>query len=167
MSSCDIEMDSDDDELRQVPLSSASFDSYQSKLQLAALTAAKRAFILPQDLQFHRTLDKSFSAEIDGVSARVFSLTDKLLRHVQGLSTKGKNKAILRTEDDLVEGYHTFVIDTIDQLYENAASPRTPCVTPPKLIIISLQDKVLDQSLGRNQPPTPLSVPSTSNAPVC
>ena len=156
-----------DGEPQQIPLNSASFDSYQSKLQLAALTATKRAFILPQDIQFHRTLDKSFGAEIDAVSARVLSLTDKLLRYAQGSSAKGKDKAILRTEDDLVEGYHLSVIDTTDQLYENAVSLHKPLITPPTANHIDVQDKVLDQLSGRSQPAIPLHGPSTSKPLVC
>jgi exosome complex exonuclease RRP6 len=132
-------LNGDEQQQQQVPLNSTSFDSYQAKLQLAALTATKQAFILPQDIQFHRTLDKSFGAEIDAVSARVFSLTDKLLRHAQGSSAKGKNKAILRTEDDLVEGYHLSIIDTIDQLYENAVSPRELLITLPRLTTIDVR----------------------------
>lgn len=101
------------------PSTSASYDAYQASLTRAALTATKQAFVLPSDIQFHRTLDKSFASQLDVVSARVFSLTDKLLRYASGSSGKGKGKAVLKNKDDLLEGYHMSVVDTIDQLYEN------------------------------------------------
>lgn len=117
-------MDMDTDEQGQgmpSPSSSTSFDAYQAKLQSAALTATKRAFALPQDIQFHRTLDKSFGTELDVVSARVFALTDKLLRYTsKTTASKGKGRAILKTEDDLLDGYHLSVVDTVDHLYETA-----------------------------------------------
>lgn len=109
-----------DDQQQQQPSASTSYDAYHTSLQQAALKATRQAFALPADIQFHRTLDKSFASELDAVSARVFALTDKLLRFSSGGSSKGKGKAALRNEDDLLEGYHLSVVDVVDQLYENA-----------------------------------------------
>jgi hypothetical protein len=73
-------------------------------------------------MQFHRTLDKSFASQLDAVSARVFTLADQVLRLSSGVSVKGKGKAVLKSDDDLLEGYHISVVDVVDQLYENAVS---------------------------------------------
>jgi exosome complex exonuclease RRP6 len=104
---------------------STSFGAYQALLQKAALTATKQAYLLPidTDMAFHRTLDKKFAADVDVVSARVFALTNKLLKFAHGVNVSigsGKGKAVIREEEDLLEGYHTSVVDVMDQLYEAA-----------------------------------------------
>lgn len=105
-----------------LPSSSTSYDAYQLRLQKSALLATKQAFQLPlnPDLSFHRTLNKSFASELDSVSSRVFSLAEKVLKFSTGKSIKGKGKAVLKSEDDLLEGYHLSVVDVVDQLFENA-----------------------------------------------
>ena len=103
-----------------IPSTSTSYDAYQARLQKSALVATKHAFQIPSDLGFHRTLDKSFASELDSISARVFSLTDKLLRYSTGASTKGKGKAVLKTEEDFLDNYHLAIVDVVDQLFENA-----------------------------------------------
>ncbi|KAF8315606.1 hypothetical protein DL93DRAFT_840172 [Clavulina sp. PMI_390] len=138
-------MDIDGDELSTPgPSNPSTYDAYQSKLQLAALTATKRAFALPKDIAFHRTLDKTFGTELDAISQRVFSLTDKLLRYATK-SSKGKGRAILKTEDDLLDGFHMTVVDTVDHLYEKT-------------------DKILDGITGKNRAAAALEVPQATTS---
>ena len=108
-----------------LPSPSTSFSVYQPLLQKAALTATKRAYLLPADtdMAFQRTLDKKFATDVDVVSARVFALTNRLLKFAQGNNVafrSGKGKAVIREEEDLLEGYHTSVVDILDQLFESA-----------------------------------------------
>jgi exosome complex exonuclease RRP6 len=126
-------MDSD------VPSPSTSFDAYQPKLQSTVLNTAKVANGLPPaaDMGFQRTIDRKFAKDIDSSSVKVLNLANRLLSLVQGgdsrsndpngktkangrSSEKGKQKALLTDEDDVLDGYHTLVVDIVDQLLESA-----------------------------------------------
>ncbi|CAA7266028.1 unnamed protein product [Cyclocybe aegerita] len=131
-------------------VNSASFDAYHGRLQTAALTATRKAATLPADIAFHRSMDQSLAQDLDALSERVLSITNRLLGLVSTVDqtqNKGKGKAKLEGEDDVVDNFHSAVVDTIDQLLEKT-------------------DICLDEFLGKNKAPAiPINPPITSNKP--
>ncbi|KAF8510838.1 ribonuclease H-like domain-containing protein [Gautieria morchelliformis] len=131
------------DEEPEIPSPSASFDAYQVLLQSAAVSATKAAIGLPQDISYHRSLDRKFGKRLDTCSDRILSITSQLLEYAEaGNSTegtsntrskKGKGKRKLDSEEDIVDGFHSLVVDVMDQLLERT-------------------DTCLDVLLGRNKP---------------
>ncbi|PCH40326.1 hypothetical protein WOLCODRAFT_162269 [Wolfiporia cocos MD-104 SS10] len=119
-------------------LSPAGFNEYNTALQGAALQATKSAVQLPSDISFHRSVDRTFGRDIEACSSRVLSLANRLLDLAAtadtSSSSRGKGKARLETEDDVVDNFHALVVDSMDQLLERA-------------------DICLDESLGRLKPP--------------
>ncbi|RDX45737.1 hypothetical protein OH76DRAFT_1407731 [Lentinus brumalis] len=105
-------------------LSSASFDDYNAQLQGSALKATRAAVSLPADIPFHRSVHPDFAKEVDRCSARVLSLTNKLL-HLSSTvnasaSARAKGKARLEAQDDVVDNFHSLVVDAMDTLLERA-----------------------------------------------
>lgn len=100
-------------------LESDNFDEYTSELQSAALKATRNVLALPSDIGFHRSMDTDFSKDLDIFSSRVLSLTNRLLALVDG---KGK----LSSQDDVLDSFHSLVVDSIDQVLE-----RTVCTLRP------------------------------------
>ncbi|OBZ71400.1 Exosome complex exonuclease rrp6 [Grifola frondosa] len=115
-----------------------TFDDYNTQLQGAALKATRYAATLPFDIPFHRSIDRDFAREVDACSSQVLSLTNKLLALAStaspSQSARVKGKARLQVEDDVVDNFHSLVVDTMDQLLERA-------------------DISLDEFLGRSKPP--------------
>lgn len=108
----------------------ADFDASQLRLQKAALASTRLSNALPghDDMAFQRTLDRKFAKDVDVISKRVFSMTNQLLMFARGPANgKGKGKDILADEEDLLEGFHTNIVDIMDQLFEAAVrSSRKP-----------------------------------------
>ncbi|KAJ3510409.1 hypothetical protein NLJ89_g4693 [Agrocybe chaxingu] len=131
-------------------VNSTSFDAYNGRLQTAALTATRKAATLPVDIVFHRSMDQSLAQDLDSLSKRVLSITNRLLglaSPVDQTQSKGKGKAKLESEDDVVDNFHSAVVDTIDQLLEKT-------------------DICLDEFLGKNKAPAiPINPPITHNKP--
>ncbi|KAJ3571226.1 hypothetical protein NP233_g3891 [Leucocoprinus birnbaumii] len=123
-------------------LSSTAFDEYNTKLQTSALKATRNAATLPADINFYRSLDTGTAHDIDSISSRVLNLTNKLLELSNGVNDnapekakgKGKGKAKLEDKDDVVDDFHSLVVDAMDQLFERT-------------------DSCLDQAMGRNKAP--------------
>ena len=107
-------------------LSSSSFNDYNNQIQGSALKATRAAVSLPADIPFHRSVHPEFARRLDKSSARVLSLTNKLLglSHTANASasSRGKGKARLEAQDDVVDNFHSLVVDAMDQLLENAVS---------------------------------------------
>ncbi|KAI1789123.1 hypothetical protein LXA43DRAFT_1096686 [Ganoderma leucocontextum] len=105
-------------------ISSSSFNDYNTQLQGSALKATRAAVSLPADIPFHRSIHPEFAKGLDQCSARVLSLTNKLLSlstTVNASTTsRGKGKARLEAQDDVVDNFHSLVVDVMDQLLENA-----------------------------------------------
>lgn len=104
-------------------LTPAGFDEYNAQLQTAALQATRHAVSLPStsDLSLHRSLDRTFGKELDACSERVLSLTNKLLSVIASGSAQGKGKGRkLENEDDVLDQFHTVVVDRMDELFERA-----------------------------------------------
>lgn len=104
----------------QEPLTSVTFDELNSQLQSAALKATKNSMLLPSDINFHRTMDAEFSKDLDAFSSRVLSVTNKLLTlaGTADPSAKAKSRVKLESEDDVVDNFHSIVVDLMDQMME-------------------------------------------------
>lgn len=107
-------------------ISSSSFNDYNAQLQGSALKATRAAVSLPADIPFHRSIHPEFAKELDQCSTRVLSVTNKLLSLSATVnastSSRGKGKARLEAQDDVVDNFHSLVVDVMDQLLENAVS---------------------------------------------
>jgi PMC2NT (NUC016) domain len=107
-------------------LTSAGFNACNAKLQATALTATRKAVGLPSDVGFHRSMDHGFAQDLDAFSERVLLVTNKLLNLVatvdQSQGSRGKGKEKLASEDDVVDNFHSLVVDSMDQLLEKTAS---------------------------------------------
>ncbi|KAL0062975.1 exosome nuclease subunit [Marasmius tenuissimus] len=115
-------------------VTSALFDDFNTQLQGLALKATRNSVLLPADISYHRSMDPGFSKEIDSFSARVLSLTNKLLTLAGTAHPSGKGKGRLEDEDDVVDNFHSLVVDSMDQMLERT-------------------DICLDDFLGRNKAP--------------
>lgn len=96
-----------------------NFDEYNVALQTAVLNPTKLAFSLPADIAFHKSVDREFAKDIDSTSAKVLSLTNKLLALTA--NGKGKNR-LLENEEDVMDNFHSIVVDAMDQLLERSVS---------------------------------------------
>ncbi|KAI0823218.1 hypothetical protein BC628DRAFT_1325541 [Trametes gibbosa] len=103
-------------------IASSHFNDYNTQLQGAALKATRAALGLPTDVPFHRSVHPDFAQELDRCSTRVLSVATKLLHLASTASTSnsGKGKARLDSQDDVVDHFHSFVVDAMDQLLECA-----------------------------------------------
>jgi exosome complex exonuclease RRP6 len=126
--------------------SSSSFDELNTQLQSSALKATRNSMLLPSDLAFHRSMDAEFSNDLDEVSMRILGVANRLLGLVGGSESngKGKAKAKLENEEDIVDNFHSLVVDTMDQLLEKT-------------------DMNLDEFLGRNKAPAIAINPTIRN----
>ncbi|KAF7354798.1 Exosome complex exonuclease RRP6 [Mycena sanguinolenta] len=119
-------------------LSSASFSEFNSNVQTAALNATRSAAGLPADIPFHRSMDPELAEDLDAFSSRVLSLTNNILSLVAtadpSQSSRRKGKAKLQTQDDVMDDFHSLVVDVMDQLLERT-------------------DICLDEFLGRTKTP--------------
>ncbi|KAJ3862649.1 hypothetical protein EV359DRAFT_74071 [Lentinula novae-zelandiae] len=119
-------------------------DEIDSQIQASALKAARNSMLLPSDIQFHRTMDAEFSEDLDIFSSRILSIANQVLALMEtaDISTKGQSK--LETEDDVVDNFHSIVVDTMDRMMEKT-------------------DMSLDEHLGRNKAPA-IAINANSNA---
>ncbi|TFK48707.1 hypothetical protein OE88DRAFT_1663795 [Heliocybe sulcata] len=115
-------------------LSSSAFDEYNLQLQSTALKATKLAVALPSDISFHRSINSELANDLDVCSSKALSLANALLNLASTSSSRGKGKVKLGSQDDVVDSFHSLVIDGMDHLLERA-------------------DMSLDQYLGRIKAP--------------
>ncbi|EJU03147.1 hypothetical protein DACRYDRAFT_50127, partial [Dacryopinax primogenitus] len=142
-------MSSSSPETAPIPSPRTSFPTYHTRLLSSIALASRAASSLPQDVDFHRSLDRKFAREVDRVSERVLALVGELIRFVDikeaeaegstGIDAgkaKGKgrtsNLRLLNRED--VEDNFEDVVDVTDGLLERA-------------------DIALDQLMGRSKAP--------------
>lgn len=104
-------------------LSSTEFDAFNAKLQASALAATRKSAGIPADVAFHRSMDQDLASNLDAFSERVLAMTNRLLNLASTVDhTRSKGKAKLESEDDVVDQFHSLVVDSVDQLLE-----RTVC----------------------------------------
>ncbi|KDR77424.1 hypothetical protein GALMADRAFT_209792 [Galerina marginata CBS 339.88] len=120
------------------PFASTSFDAHNTRIQGSALAATRKSAGLPSDIAFHRSMDRELSQDLDAFSERVLKMTNRLLGLVATVDYaqghKGKGKAKLENQDDVVDNFHALVVDSMDQMLERT-------------------DTCLDEFLGRNKAP--------------
>lgn len=63
-------------------------------------------------------MDAEFSKDLDIFSSRILSVANQVLALMgtADISTKGQSK--LETEDDVVDNFHSIVVDTMDRMME-------------------------------------------------
>lgn len=113
------------DPARLGAISPLSFADYNSQLQIAVLKATKNAAVLPADIGFYTSMGKDLAHEVNATSARILTLTNRLLDLVvtgETGSAKGKKRARLECEEDVQDSFRSTVVDAMDQLLE-----RTVC----------------------------------------
>ncbi|TDL23207.1 hypothetical protein BD410DRAFT_173443 [Rickenella mellea] len=104
---------------KSASISASDFDSHYADIQGAAFNATKLAAALPQDMSFHRSLDKDFAQHVDATSDRVLKLTNRLLALASTTRTsQAHGKSKLEDQDDVVDNFSSMVIDAVDHLYE-------------------------------------------------
>ena len=71
-------------------------------------------------------MDASLSKDLDGFSTRLLLLANRLLSLASTVdataSSKDKGKAKLESHDDVVDNFHSVVVDSMDQLLERTVS---------------------------------------------
>ncbi|KNZ78491.1 Exosome complex exonuclease rrp6 [Termitomyces sp. J132] len=85
-------------------LTSATFNDFNSRLQINALKTTKTGLALPNDVAFYRSMDSEFAKELDNFSSRVLSLANKVITFVataDTTSSRAKVKAKLENQDDI------------------------------------------------------------------
>lgn len=107
-------------------LTKDGFNDYNAGLQAAALKATKHSAGLPSDVAFYKSIDKDFANNLDACSDRALSLVNRLLSLAStadsSRSGKGKGKARLEDQDDLVDRFESTIVESMDQLLERAVS---------------------------------------------
>ncbi|KAG6879832.1 hypothetical protein C0992_011115 [Termitomyces sp. T32_za158] len=102
-------------------LVSATFDNFNLQIQGHALKATRNCLSLPNDVAFHRSMDPEFERDIDKFSSRVLSLANKVIALAVAADTsspQAKGKAKLENQEDLLDNFHSLVVDSMDQLLE-------------------------------------------------
>lgn len=107
--------------------SAATFDEYNTQLQALALKATRNAALLPSDIDFHRSMDLALSKDLEALSARVLNLTNRLLALAATADPRGNGKAKIQNQDDLVDSFHSLVVDPMDHLLEGTVWPTVVC----------------------------------------
>lgn len=104
---------------------SAAFDDFHSRIQVHALKATRHCLALPNDIAFHRSMDPDFEDDLDNFSSRVLSLANKVITLVAAAdpsSSRAKGKTKLENQDDLLDNFHSLVVDSMDQLLERTVN---------------------------------------------
>ncbi|ODO11792.1 hypothetical protein I350_00576 [Cryptococcus amylolentus CBS 6273] len=109
-----------------------AFADYLPQLTAAldSLTTDVAALPGKSDLDFQRTMDRSFGKDLDKASQRVLNLTERVLalvdesqRAAAAGAKKGKpvtRRRKLEDEDDVIDGYKGSVLGVVDGLLEDA-----------------------------------------------
>lgn len=98
-----------------------AFDDYKAGLENAALKPTKHSAALPSDVSFYKSIDRDIAINVDECSDKALSLVNRLLElasTVDNKRTKGKGKAKLEDEDDLVDRFESVIVESMDRLLE-------------------------------------------------
>lgn len=128
-----------------VPSPTQSFSEYLPFLTAALDRLTTNAASLPDktDLDFHRSLDRRFSKDLEKTSERLLGMTERILDLVEKSQKearqgrdKGKTAKVeirrrkLEDQDDIIDGYRGAVQGIVDGLLEDAVrrcSTHFPC----------------------------------------
>lgn len=114
-----------------IPSLDTALDEYVALIKIQTDVTSSKSKSLPEDILFHRSLDRKFRTELDLASSRVLRLTNKLLQLAETLystdaKASGTTKAIdrdeeqgLRDEADVADKFHSIVVDVVDPLLEH------------------------------------------------
>jgi len=110
-------------------------DTLVEALQSQALECFIAADDLPQDIAFHRSLDRQFRKDIEKTSARLLKFTNCLIAYAETHSPTSAAKAIQRNgkavalhdEEDIADKYHSIIVDAMDSLLEHAVCAMYSC----------------------------------------
>ena len=85
------------------------------------LTTIRKNVGLPSDVAFHRSMDHSFAQNLDTFS-EILPVTNKLLNFFAATVDQSLVKGKLEGQDDVVDNFHSLVVDSMDQLLEKTVS---------------------------------------------
>ena len=105
-----------------------NMDTLIETLQLQALECFIAADDLPQDVAFHRSLDRQFRKDIEKTSARLLKFANRLIAYAETHSPTSAAKVNqrngkvleLQDEEDIKDKYHSIIVDAMDSLLEHA-----------------------------------------------
>ncbi|KAJ2936426.1 hypothetical protein H1R20_g665, partial [Candolleomyces eurysporus] len=92
-----------------------TFSSFHTELQSAALKATRTSASLPLDLAFYKTVDEDLKTSVDDLEARVLALIGRCLGLASG---KGKGKEVRVDGEDVIDDFHSTIVDSVDVLLE-------------------------------------------------
>jgi exosome complex exonuclease RRP6 len=103
------------------------YEGHEKKIQTVSLSLAKKAFGLPKDIAFFRTLDSEFKEDLDACNAKILGLANKLLDVAHGLDqtkskAKGKERVPLGNVDEVSDRFGSDVVGTLEPLLEKTVS---------------------------------------------
>jgi exosome complex exonuclease RRP6 len=114
-----------------IPSLDTALDEYVALIKIQTDATSSKSKLLPEDIPFHRSLDRNFRTQLDLTSSRVLRLTNKLLQLAETLNStdakaSGTRKTMdrdeeqgLRDEADVVDRFHSIVVDIVDPLLEH------------------------------------------------
>ena len=114
-------------------------DTMIETLQSQALECFIAADGLPQDIAFHRSLDRYFRKDIEKTSARLLKFANRLIAYAETHSPTSAAKVIerngkvleLQDEEDITDKYHSIIVDAMDSLLEQAVCVMYSCLDGP------------------------------------
>lgn len=131
-----------------VPSPITHVGDYLSALKTAVDSTSNSAQALPDDIAFHRSLDRKFRQNLDKTSERLLTLTNRLLRlsetFTSGSTTRASlvkihDKPVLEDEDDVVDNFHSVVVDVMDPLLEQVVCSSFS----PILVVLMLDQRTI------------------------
>lgn len=111
-------------------------DTLIETLQSQALECFIAADDLPQDIAFHRSLDRQFRKDIEKTSARLLKFANRLITYAETHSPTSAAKlnqrnGELQDEEDIKDKYHSIIVDAMDSLLEHAVCAIYSCQNSP------------------------------------
>ena len=85
------------------------------------LTTIRKNVGLPSDVAFHRSMDHIFAQNLDTFS-EILPVTNKLLNFFAATVDQSLVKGKLEGQDDVVDNFHSLVVDSMDQLLDKTVS---------------------------------------------
>jgi len=126
-------------------LTPEAFASFYSSVQTNALKATKTSAGLPVDISFYKSIDSNLANDVDFLQKRVLNLVGALIGLVDSKG-KGKAKNVVVAGEDVVDDFHSTVVDSMDVLLEKT-------------------DICLDEYSGRLKRPTVAVAPKYESKP--